>query len=92
MVERQQVDQRPELQPARALRQCREDYARRGREAERRAVMFGDVVTMKTAAVVHLAEPQPPFQMLGERQAAVVHMVENPELHRRLSRSAFQVA
>jgi hypothetical protein len=38
---------------------------------------------MKAVAIVHFAEPQPPFEMLGERQAAVVHMVENPELHRR---------
>src|SRR5690606_39231399 len=67
--------------PHGALAQRGEQDSRRGREPERRAVVLGHVVAMEAEAVVSLGQPQPPLEVLGKRQPAVVDMVEHPEFH-----------
>jgi hypothetical protein len=50
VVDRQQVDQRPESQPRGPLAQRGEQDSGRRREAERRAVVLGDVVAVEAVA------------------------------------------
>ncbi len=81
MVEGRQVDQRSELQPLRALGDCRQEHAGRGGEAEVCAVVFGRVIGIEAQPVHGLDQLQPRLEMLGLGQAAVVHVVENPKPH-----------
>ena len=81
VVDRQQVDQRAEAQAFGALAQRGEQDPGRRREDQRRAVVLGDVVTMKAMRIVSLGHPEPRLEVLGERQAAVVDVVEHPEFH-----------
>ena len=81
MIERQQIDQRPEAQFRRALRQRCEDQRRRGGGAERRRVMFGDVIAVEAGAIVSLGDGQPLGVELAERHARVVDVVEDAEFH-----------
>ena len=52
MIERQRVDQGPEAELLGALRDAGEIDRRRGGQAERRLVVFGDVVAIEAAAIV----------------------------------------
>jgi hypothetical protein len=88
VVERQEVNHRAKFEPFGALRDRRKKHARRRRVAQRRVVMLGEVVGVKPEAVVSLDQPQALFEMPGERQAAVVEVVENPEAHGSLPRAA----
>ena len=79
MIERQQIDERPEAQPARALRDRRKKDAGRGRAAERRAVMLGQVIGVEALALDQLDEPQALLELRAARRAVVVEMIENSE-------------
>ena len=81
MVQRQRVDQRPEAQPARALRHRREEHAGRGRHAERRGVVLGQVIAAQAQPVVGLDQLQPVLVVLAQRHRAEVEMIEDAELH-----------
>ena len=56
VIERQQVDHRAEAQLFRPLRDGREKDAGRRCVAERRVVVLGEVIAVKTGAVVRLDE------------------------------------
>src|SRR5262245_8915143 len=81
MVERQQIHQRSEAQPFRPLRQRGHEQAGRRRQSQRRAVVLGQMVGMKAEAVVRLGKLHASLELLAERHAAVVHMVEHTKLH-----------
>ena len=76
MIERQQINQRPDPQVLRALRQRGEDQGRRGGGAERRRVMLGDVIAVEAGAIVRFGECQPVGVELTEWGARVVYVVE----------------
>ena len=84
VVERQQIDHRAEFEVLRALRDGGEKDARRRRVAERRVVVLREVIGVEPGAIIGLDQAEPVLEMPGQRQAAVVEMVEDPELHRRL--------
>jgi len=44
-------------------------------------MVFGEVVAVKAGAIVGLGKAQPFLEMLRERPAAVVEMIEDPEAH-----------
>ena len=54
IVKRQQIDQRTEPDAARPLRRCAEKQRRRRRHAERRGMVFGEVIAEKPGIVGHL--------------------------------------
>src|ERR1700730_15879851 len=49
--------------------------------AERGVVVLGEMVAVKPRAIVSLDKLEPLFEMLAERQAAVVQVVKDPKLH-----------
>src|SRR4029077_19759267 len=83
VVERQQVDHRPESEAFGALCHRRQEQAGRRRVAAWRVVVLGQVIAVEAGAVVGLDQPEPLLEMTGERQAAVVEVVEDPEAHAR---------
>jgi hypothetical protein len=81
VVERQEIDQRPEPEPLRALRHGSHEQAGRGGEAQRRAVVLGQMIGVEAVPVVGLGQPHAVLDLLAERHAAVVHVLEDAELH-----------
>ena len=67
MIERERVDERPEAEPLRPLRDGGEEDARRGRHAERRRVMLGEVIGVEAARVIGLDQLQPLLVLTAER-------------------------
>ena len=61
MVQRQGVDQWSEPELAGALGDGREKYAGRRSKAERRRVVFSDVIAIEAQAVIGFSELQPLF-------------------------------
>ena len=81
MVQRKRIDQRPEAQSLRALRDGGKEHAGRGGEAERRRMMFGGMIGVKAATIVGLDDFQP-LRVEGlQRQIVAIEMVENAEFH-----------
>src|SRR6267154_2801672 len=58
IVEREQIDQRPQMNPPRARRDCSEEYTRRRRASERRAVMFRQMVAVDVGGVGGLKQTE----------------------------------
>ena len=85
MIERQQIDHRAEAEPGGALRQCRKENAGRRRAAERRAMMFGEVIGVKARAIISLGELEPPGEQLTVRHACIVQVIEHAEFHGRFA-------
>src|SRR6202042_3338889 len=56
MIERQQINQRAEAQFCGALRQRGEENSRRRRATDRRAVMLGEVIAVKTGTIISLGK------------------------------------
>ena len=84
IVERQDVDQRPEQHRPRPLGDGGEEYAGRGCHAQRRRVVLRHVVAVDSRRLVTLHHPEAVFVELGERDfAAAVDVVEDAEFHRR---------
>src|SRR6516225_10494947 len=81
MVKRQQVDHRPEPQPARPLRHRGEKHTGRGGVAERGRVVLGEMVAVKARAIVGLDQLQALLEQLAEGDPAVVQMIEDPKAH-----------
>ena len=81
MIERQQIDHRPEPQLPGPLGHGGEKHARRRRVAERRVVVLGQMVAIEPGAIIGLDQLQPVLEMPGQRLPAVVQMVENPKTH-----------
>ena len=82
MIEVDGVDQRPEAQRLGALGHGGQEHAGRGRHAERRRVMLGQVIGVEARALVELDQPQPLVELPAEIGAGAVHVVEDAELHR----------
>lgn len=78
-VERQRVDHRPEAQVAGALRDRGQEHRRRGRHARGREMVLGAVVGGKAGAVIGLDHAQALFIEIGERQVALVDVIEHAE-------------
>src|SRR5580658_1152593 len=85
MVHRRDVKQRPEAQPFAALRYRGEEHAGRRCHAQRRRMMFGDVIGAKTGAIVLFDELESRREQIRERYAVVVEMIEDAELQRQKS-------
>src|SRR6267154_3336469 len=77
IVERQQIDQRPQMNPASASRDCSEKYARRRRASERSAVMFRQMVAVDVGGVGSLEQAEALLVQLFERNLAPFKMVKN---------------
>ena len=59
MIERQQIHERAQPQGRRALRHGGEEDARRGRVAERGAVVFGEVIRVEARSLVRFDQREP---------------------------------
>src|SRR5579883_56777 len=81
MIEVERVDQRAEAQCLRALGDGGEEHAGRGGHAERRRMVFGDVIGVETALLVELDQLQPLLELPAEIAAGAVHVVEDAEFH-----------
>src|SRR5262245_39170926 len=81
MVERQKIDQRSKAQPFRPLRERGHEQTGRGRQPQRCSVVLGEMVGMKAETIVGFDQLHAIFDLLAERHAAVVHVVEHAELH-----------
>ena len=79
MIERQRVDQRPEIEPLGALRDGGEKHARGGRHAERRRMMLGDLIAIEAEPVVKLDQLQPVLVEIAQRRAGGIQVVEYAE-------------
>src|SRR6266850_99691 len=77
IVERKQIDQRPQMNPASARRDCREKYARRRRASERRAVMLREMVAVDSGGVGGLEQAETLLVQLFEWNLAPFKMIEN---------------
>src|SRR5215208_6647301 len=75
------VEQRPEAQPLGALGHGGQEHAGRRRHAEWRRVMLGQVIGMKTRALVELDQLQPLVELPAEISAGTIHVIEDTELH-----------
>ena len=82
IIQRQDIDQRPEQDLFGALGHGGEEHAGRGRHAERRRVMLGHVIAVNAGRLVSFDHLQAIFVDVGQRRvAAAVQMVEDPEFH-----------
>ena len=79
IVKRQQIDQRPHMDSPGACGDRGEKNAGRRREAERRRVMFGDVVAEKTGGVGGRDQLEALLVYAIERLVATLEMVEDAE-------------
>jgi hypothetical protein len=77
----QRIDQRTESQIFGSLRHAREEHARRGRHAEGRKVVLGQVIGVEAGRIIGLRHAQPMLVVLGERQVVAIEMIENPKMH-----------
>ena len=81
MIEAERIDQRTEAERGGALGDGGEEEAGRGRDAERRAVMFGHVIGVEARPFVELDQAQALFVLaLGVRPRAI-EVVEDAEFH-----------
>src|SRR4029077_64458 len=64
----------------------REEERRRGRHAQRRRVVLGDMQRVEAEPVVGLGELQAVLDLRGERLSARVDVVEDAEFHSSRSR------
>jgi hypothetical protein len=81
VIERQQIHHRPEAQALRPLRDGGQKHARRRGVAEWGRVVLGEMVAVKTRAIVGFGQLQALLEQLAERDPAVVQMIEDPKAH-----------
>src|SRR5215472_13908491 len=80
MIERKQVDQRPEVEPLGALRNRGQEDTGRGRHAERGRVMLGQMVRVKTRRIGKREHLEPARIGLAERLIlAPLDVIEDSE-------------
>ena len=79
VMDRQRIDEGAEAQPLGALRDRREEHAGRGRHAERREVMLGDVIGVEARAVEGFDHLQPLLVVVAQRQVVAVEVIEDAE-------------
>ena len=81
MIERQEVDEGAEAQCLGGLRHGREEQSGRSGAAERRRMMFGEVIAVDAAAVIGFDQLEPIGVELPKWPARIVHVVEHAEFH-----------
>src|SRR5436190_9442048 len=89
MMERHRPHQRPEPQASRALGDSGKKHARRGRHAERRRMVLGDMIGVEPGAVVGLGYFETVLVIVRKRAGISVEVIEDAEFH---YRSAFRWA
>ena len=58
-----------------------QEHARRGRHAERRRMVLGEMIGVEARAIVGLGNPQAVLVVVRERAAVAVEMIEDAEFH-----------
>src|ERR1700749_1077137 len=81
MAYAKRVDQRAKAQAFGTLGYSGQHDAGRRRHAERRRVMLGDMVGVKSAAIVDFGELEPALIEIGKARIAAIDMIEDPEFH-----------
>src|SRR5215471_9962643 len=81
VVERHRPDQRTEPKLCRALRHGGKEHARRGRHAERRRVVLGEMVRVEPRAIIGLCDFQAILVIVRERAAMTIEVIEDTEFH-----------
>jgi hypothetical protein len=81
MMHRQHIDERPQPNALRPLRDRREKHAGRGRHAEGRRMMLAHVIGAKAGTVVELDQSQAILILISEGKRPEIVLVENSELH-----------
>ena len=81
VMERHRPDQRTEPKPRRALRHSGEEHARRGRHAERRRVVLGEMISVEPGAIVGLRNFETILVIVRKRAAVAVEVIEDTEFH-----------
>src|SRR5262245_6062119 len=81
VVERHRPDQRTEPKSCRALRHGGKEHARRGRHAERRRVVLGEMISVEPRAIVGLCDFQAILVIVRERAAMTIEVIEDTEFH-----------
>jgi hypothetical protein len=81
MVQRHRPDEWAEAQPAGALGDGGQEHAGRGRHAERRRMVLGEVVGVEPRALVGLRNLEAILVKVRQRTAIAVEMVEDAEFH-----------
>ena len=81
VMKRHRPDQRTEAKPRRALRHGGEEHARRGRHAERRRVMLGEMISVEPGAIVGLRNFETILVIVRKRAAMTVEVIEDTEFH-----------
>ncbi len=85
MIERQRINQRPEVKLPGALCDGREIDARRRRHAERRRMVLGAMVAVDAGAVVGLHQLEAVFVEIAERLIVPVDVIEDSEFQRHVT-------
>jgi hypothetical protein len=80
VVERQSIDQRPEAKAFGALCDSRQIHAWRGSHAERREVMLGHVICIKSAAFECFDHAEAIFIELVEFDMSAIKVIENADV------------
>ena len=81
MIEAQRIGERPEAKLGRTLGDGGEEQAGRGRRAQRRAVVLGHVIGVKTRPFIDLGQAEAVFILAPQVGAGPVQMIEDGELH-----------
>ena len=81
VMERHRPDQWTEAKPRRALRHRGEEHARRGRHAERRRVVLGEMISVEPGAIVGLRNFETILVIVRKRAAVAVEVIEDTEFH-----------
>ena len=81
MVQRQEVDQRAELDRRGMLRGGGEEHRRRRGHAQFGGVVFGQVIAVKAQLFIEFDQPQPLRVLRADGHAVGVDMVEDAEAH-----------
>ncbi len=81
VIEHQGIDQRPEPQAPGLLGHRGQEHAGRRRHAQRRGVVFGQMVHVEAGLIIGCDQLEAVGVLLGRRDARAVHMIENAEFH-----------
>ena len=81
MIQRQQIHQRPQTNAFGMLDGRSEEDPRRRRHAQRRGVVFGQMVAVKAGFISHLEESQAPVIQLTQRVRSAFQVIKNSKIY-----------
>ena len=81
IIEGQQVDQRSEADPSRALSRRGEEQRWRGRHTERCRMMLREMITVESGRIRRFQELQPILVQLVQRHGVALYPIEHPKGH-----------